>query len=65
MFQRPVNAQEVMCRHEARLRRMCLCMWVGCGGGVVMTYEEGEGAEIVVSTEKQFVSVFNIIPDDL
>lgn len=28
---------------------VCVCGW---GGVVVMTYKEGEGAEIVVSTEK-------------
>ena len=33
-------------------------------GGVV-TDEEGGGAETVVSTEKQFISIFNIVPEDL
>lgn len=41
---------------------VCVCAW---GGVVVMTYEEREGVEIVVSTEKQFISVFNIIPEYL
>lgn len=40
---------------------MGVCVW---GGGGI-THEEGGGAEIVVSTEKQFISIFNIVPEDL
>lgn len=58
VFQGPVTVKEVTRKHEAR--HGCVCM--GRGG---ITHEEGGGAEIVVSTEKQFISIFNIVPEDL